>query len=133
MLVLYGALFVQLNIIQVVRADDYNAHPANRRGVERDYGRPRGRIISADQVILARSEPDLTIFGRHRAYPEGDLFGPITGYFSFVNGSDGVEKAYNAELVGRSADIRLDDLVDALLEKEHTNDVVLTIDSRVQR
>ena len=31
MLVLYGVLFVQLNVIQVIRADHYNKNPANVR------------------------------------------------------------------------------------------------------
>jgi peptidoglycan glycosyltransferase len=133
MIVLYGLLFLQLNVVQVLRADGYNDNPANIRSVTRDYGRPRGRILSADEAVLARSVPDGTHFKRHREYPTGDLFGPITGYFSFTFGSDGIEKSYNSELSGRSGARSVENLVDLLVDDEHTNDVVLTLDTRVQQ
>ena len=33
----FAALFVQLNVLQVVRADDYNNDRRNRRAVDRDF------------------------------------------------------------------------------------------------
>ena len=47
LVVLYAALFVQLNVVQVLRADDYNDNPNNRRAVTRDFNRPRGQILAA--------------------------------------------------------------------------------------
>lgn len=132
LLVLYGALFVQLNLVQVVRADSYNDNPANTRAVVRDYGRPRGQIVSADDVVLARSDATDNHFGRQRVYPEHDLFGPITGFFSFSHGTEGVERTYNAELTGRSATRSLARLPELLLDDTHTNDVVLTLHKSVQ-
>ena len=132
MLVLYGALFVQLNVVQVFRAHGYNHNPSNIRAVTRDYGKPRGQILSADGAVLARSLKDSSHFGRRREYPEHELFGQTTGYFSFTYGSDGVEKTYNADLAGRSSKGSLSNLVDMLVNQEHTDDVVLTLDKRVQ-
>ena len=43
LLACYVLLFVQLNVLQVVRADSYNANPLNTRQVVRDFSRPRGR------------------------------------------------------------------------------------------
>src|SRR5688572_10015276 len=88
-IVLFGALFVQLNVVQVLRADEYNRNPANIRAVTRDYGRPRGQIVSADGAVLARSVATDSHFKRRRENPEHGLFGQITGYFSFTFGSDG--------------------------------------------
>jgi penicillin-binding protein A len=133
MVLLYAALFVQLNVIQVLRADEYNQNPSNIRAVTRDYGRPRGQILAADGAVLAESVPDDSNFKRRRVYPEHDLFGQITGFFSFTYGSDGVEKSYNAELAGRSGGESVEDLVDLLVDEERTNDVVLTLDKRVQQ
>ena len=133
LVVLYTALFVQLNVVQVLRADDYNKNPSNIRAVTRDYGRPRGQIVSADGTVLARSVPDDSNFKRRRVYPEHDLFGQITGYFSFTYGSDGVEKSYNDELAGRTGGGSVENFVDLLVDEEHTNDVVLTIDRSVQQ
>jgi peptidoglycan glycosyltransferase len=132
MVVLYGLLFLQLNVLQVFRADGYNDNPGNIRAVTRDYGKPRGQILSADGAVLARTVADDSHFKRRRLYPEHELFGAITGYFSFTYGSDGVEKTYNDELAGRSTSGDVRNLVDMLLDEEHTNDVVLTLDKRVQ-
>jgi peptidoglycan glycosyltransferase len=132
MLVLYAALFVQLNVIQVIRADTYNGNRANSRAVKRDYDRPRGQILAADGSVLARSLPDPGQFKYRREYPEHELFGQITGFFSFTYGSDGVEKTYNAELAGRDDDGSLKSLIDLLVDEKKTNDVILTIDKRVQ-
>jgi peptidoglycan glycosyltransferase len=132
MLVLYGLLFVQLNVVQVFRADGYNENPGNIRAVTRDYGKPRGQILSADGAVLARTVDDDSHFKRRRLYPEHELFGAVTGYFSFTYGSDGVEKTYGDELAGRSTEGSVENLVDMLVDEEHTNDVVLTLDKRVQ-
>jgi peptidoglycan glycosyltransferase len=119
--------------VQVLRADRYNANPANIRAVTRDYGRPRGQILSADGAVLARSVADAGHFKRRREYPEHALFGQLTGFFSFTYGSDGVEKGYNAELAGRSSKGSVKNLVDLLVDQEHTNDVVLSVDKRIQQ
>jgi penicillin-binding protein A len=132
MLVAYTVLFVWLNVVQVLKADTYNDNPLNTRAVVRDYGRPRGQILTADGTILARSFPDDSTFGRVRLYPEHDLFAQVTGYFSFTFGSDGVEKSYNDELAGRSGPRSIDNLVDVVLDENTTNDVVLSLSKSVQ-
>jgi hypothetical protein len=72
MAVLFLALFVQLNVVQVFRADTYNDHPANTRAVTRDFNRPAGQIVAPDGTVLARSEPvEAGQFERQRVYPEG--------------------------------------------------------------
>jgi penicillin-binding protein A len=132
MIVAYSILFVWLTVVQVVRADSYNSNPANNRSVVRDYGRPRGQILTADGAVLAMSEADDSSFGRVRLYPEHDLFAQVTGFFSFTFGSDGVERSYNDELAGRTGARSIDSFVDALLDQENTNDVVLTLSKSVQ-
>lgn len=131
-IVLYVALFVQLNVVQVLKADEYNSNPGNTRAVLRDFGRARGDITTADGSVLARSVPDDGPFELRREYPEKELFGHLTGFFSFTYGSDGVEKTYNDELAGRKISGDLENLGDLLLDDEATNDVVLTLQKSVQ-
>ncbi len=132
MMVLYGAIFVQLNLVQVLRADDYNAHPANTRAVVRDFNRPRGVIQSADGAVLAQSEPTEGRFEYQRVYPEGPLFSQVTGFFSFTFGNDGVERTYNDHLAGHRIPLRTRNLVDLLLDDVRTANVTLTIPRSVQ-
>ena len=134
LLVLYGALFVQLNVIQVVRARAYNDNPNNTRAIVRDFNQPRGQILAADGTVLAHSVPtDGGQFERRREYPEGELFGHVTGYFSFVAGADGVERTYNDVLAGRTGAASVDDLGELLLGETRVADVSLTIPAEVQR
>ena len=90
MLVLFSALFVQLNYLQVFGADKLNDHPVNSRAVVRDFTQPRGAIQTADGVLLAESVETDNAFKRLRRYPEGQLFAHLTGFFSFTYGSDGI-------------------------------------------
>ncbi|MBA2624183.1 MAG: penicillin-binding protein 2 [Acidimicrobiia bacterium] len=133
LIVLYGALFVQLNLVQVLNADEYNENPGNTREIVRDFSRPRGQIVSADGTVLARSREIGGRYERQREYPTGDLFGQITGFFSFNAGADGVEKAYNDELSGRAAPTSVDQVADLFVDEERTADVVLTVDATVQQ
>lgn len=128
---LFVLLFVQLNRIQVLQADKLANAPGNTRNATRDFSRPRGIIQTADGVVLARSVDVDTAFKRQRQYPEAELFGHITGYFSFTYGSDGIERTYNDVLAGRDLNVRR--LSDVLADRTVTNDVTLTITKRVQQ
>ena len=135
LLVLYGALFVQLNVVQVLRADDYNTNPRNNRAVTRDYSRPRGDIVSFDGTVLATSVPADGPFERQRTYPPetAELFAHVTGFFSFTSGADGVEETYNDELAGRAEATSVESFADLLLDNERQADVRLTIPLAVQQ
>ena len=133
MLVLFSALFVQLNYLQVFGADKLNNHPVNSRAVVRDFSRPRGSVQTSDGVLVAESVDTDTGFERLRRYPEGDLFSHITGFFSFTYGSDGVERTYNDALTGREPqELTIDRLGELLLEKDQTGDVTLTVSKALQ-
>jgi peptidoglycan glycosyltransferase len=81
LLVLISALFLQLNYLQVVRADKLANDPGNARKATRDFNRERGVIQTADGALLAHSVPTPNAdFKRIRRYPEGALFGHVTGF-----------------------------------------------------
>lgn len=131
MLVLFSLLVVQLTYLQVVSADRFANHPRNTRAAIRDFSRARGAIQTIDGAVLARSvNVSGSTFERQREYPEGALFGHITGFFSFTYGTDGVERSYNDVLAGR--DVRIEDFRDVLVEQERTADVTLTLHKSIQ-
>jgi penicillin-binding protein A len=132
MILLYLALFAQLNVVHVLRADEYNDNPANTRAITRDFTEPRGQILSADGSVLARSDEVGGRFPRQRVYPLGDLFGHLTGFFSFDVGTDGVEKTYNDELTGRTTAGSINDVAELMLDDTRTLDVALTVPRAVQ-
>ena len=131
LLVLFGVLFLQLNNLQLRQAGRLSNDPRNTRAIVVDFSRERGRILAADGTVLADSIPTNDELERLRRYPEGPLYAPVTGYFSFNYGSDGAERAFSAELAGRKVTINsLDDLLSAA---PRTNDVTLTIQPAVQK
>jgi len=132
LLVLFSALFVQLNWLQVIDANDLNNHPANSRAVVRDFIQPRGVIQTADGMVLAESVPSGDSFKVQRRYPQGDLYSHVTGYFSFTYGSEGIEREYNDALTGKVSKGSFDPR-DLLVKKDNTADVTLTLQSNLQQ
>jgi len=133
LMVLFSALFLQLNNLQIFSAHRLNNHPANTRTVVRDFTQPRGSIETADGVLVAESVNVDDAFERQRRYPEGALFAHITGYFSFTYGTEGVERTYNDALTGRDRQITLGRLGDILLDKDKTANVTLTVSKSLQQ
>ncbi len=64
---------------------------------------------------------------------EGDLFGQVTGYFSFKYGTAGVEKQYNDVLAGQTAQQRLAQFGNLFDDSQNTGDVTLTLRKDVQQ
>ncbi|MCB0997768.1 MAG: penicillin-binding protein 2 [Acidimicrobiales bacterium] len=136
LLVCYLALFVQLNLLQVQREEELTSDPRNDRQTIRDFNRPRGDIITADGVVLARSvridEPDAELKYR-REYPTGSLFGNITGYFTFSYGSTQLEREYSDVLAGTTREQQVKALGDLFTGQDVSGSVVLTMRADVQQ
>ena len=133
LLVIYTVLFVQLNVVQLVRADDYRSHEANTRDIVRQFSEPRGVIKTSDGRVVARTidvEGDLQ---RLREYPLDDLYGHITGFFSLNFGASGVERLRNDELAGTTREIGLKSFSDLFVDNDRTADITLTINHDLQR
>ncbi len=71
-LIAFGVLGLIATWVQVVAADTYRLDPRNARFSLAQSGKERGLIVSADGVVLARSDPDPDTTGAYvRVYPEG--------------------------------------------------------------
>jgi penicillin-binding protein A len=133
MVVLFLLLFLQLNYLQVVRANSLNHHPLNARLALARFNTKRGDIVSADGKVLAHSQPTSDQFKYLRTYPEGDLFAQVTGYFSFTYGEDGAERTFDADLTGANAPFRLPSLRDLTVQRDKSQTVTLTLSDKLQR
>ncbi len=135
LLACYLVLFVQLNVLAVGRQRELNADPRNNRQTERDFNRPRGSILAADGTVLARSVP-LTRgakFKYQREYPTGDLFGNVTGYYTFNFGSTQIERTQNDVLMGDTSEQKIHAISGLFSGTDNTGSVVLTMRPDVQR
>lgn len=86
-----------LTFQQAVAGPGYRDDLRNPRALLDRATRPRGQIVTADGVVVARSEegPD---GARVRVYPEGDRYGHVTGYASSYFGDTGIEATSAADL-----------------------------------
>jgi peptidoglycan glycosyltransferase len=133
LLVIYAALFLQLNRLQVFDAEAYNDRPDNNRPVEADFNRPRGTISTIDGKLLAFSEE--TGVGRYvfqRRYPSGQLFAHVTGSYSFLFGATGAEREYNDELSGRTPELELRSFSNPFTDTSAAGNLVLSLRNDVQ-
>lgn len=134
LLLLFGAVFIKINWLQLVRAERIAEHPRNLRVLLREYSIERGPILSADRQTVAESLPtpqdELKFL---RSYPTGPLFAHVTGFYSVVYGRSAVEQFQNPVLTGRGGVLTMQDLGDRLLGGRQKGDtLILSIDSRVQ-
>jgi peptidoglycan glycosyltransferase len=102
LMALYVVLFAALNYWQVGRTEQLAAQPANTRALIRQFDSPRGQIITADGVVIARSVqvPGASDVEYRRQYPTGELFAHITGYYTFGLGSTQIERTESDVLSG---------------------------------
>lgn len=132
-LVLFGALFVNLNVVQVLRAGEFADHPANRRVIIREYRIQRGPIIAGEERIATSvaTEGDLKYLRRY----EPATFAPhLLGYYSFVFGRAGLERSLNETLTGTPTDLLAQNLTELLGSRDPIGNAVrTTISPDVQR
>ena len=136
LMVCYIVLFAALNYWQVGQKEELDAKFDNTRQILREFNRPRGNVVTADGVVVARSIPDTVNPNLDfvRDYPSGDLMSNVVGYFTKDFGSTQIERAYGDVLVGTTAaqQVRgLGDLLEGNVDNSGT--VQLTLREDVQR
>ena len=133
MLAMFLVLMGAASWIQYFRAPDLNTDPRNVRTLYREHGTNRGPIVIGGEAV-AVSTPVDDAFGYQRAYANGPLYAPVTGFYSVVNGRTQIELRANEYLNGTSDSLwwsRLQNLISG--EDPQGSSVELTIDPVVQQ
>lgn len=131
--ILFGALFVNFNYLQVIRSESLQKDPGNTRVLLNEYQNQRGSIVVEGNPI-AVSEATEDRLKYLRTYPQADMYSAVTGYYSIVYGTSGIEKAENEVLAGtddRLVGNNISDLFSGRAPKG--GNVVLTISSAAQQ
>lgn len=115
---------------QVVQADTLLKDKANRRLILMENRVTRGGIFDRNGEILAQT---LTSKGKkERAYPKGEMFEPLLGYSTVKLGSSGLEGSVADWLLGIKNATPTQAVQQLFALPRQGNDVVLTLDSRLQ-
>ncbi len=132
-LVLFMALLINVNYVQFVQADSLNAKNGNKRVINEEFSRDRGPILVAGKPI-AESVKSKDEYKFQRRYPDGSLYAPITGYFSYIFGRGGLENSENGVLSGSDNRLFVNRVVDLVSNKQPKGgSVELTIDPLAQK
>ncbi|MFM9018637.1 MAG: peptidoglycan D,D-transpeptidase FtsI family protein [Actinomycetota bacterium] len=129
----FALLVVMLGYWQVVAAGGLDERADNPYKLEKQRLVDRGRIISADKIVLAESvayrEKGKKYYRRY--YPQGSLASQVVGYATPQQGATGLEQQYNRYLAGSYG---TGAILDRLREETKDGaDIRLTLDTRVQK
>jgi penicillin-binding protein A len=136
LVLLFAVLFGQLAYVQVFAADEIKNHPANfSRQLIAEYNVQRGKIITADGLVLAESvpAPEGSRYRFERRYPQGDLYGYITGFYSRIYGRSALERSMNSYLSGDAPELALSTFSDLFLGRQKRGgNIFVTVDPNLQ-
>ena len=133
MMIMIVLLLANDTYVQVVKADSYRTNPYNQRVLDDEYSRPRGVIVTADgKTLLASSTATNDRLKYLRVYSNGPMYAPVTGYFSSIYGSVGIEKVENDILDGSDDRLFVRRLSDLITGHDVGGDVELTIQPKIQ-
>jgi peptidoglycan glycosyltransferase len=132
-LIMFAALLVNANVVQVGEASSLKNDPRNVRVLYAQYSHRRGPIVVNGHAI-AVSKPSHDQYKYLRTYPGGDVYAPITGYYSLRVGATGLEQAENDILSGDSDKLFVKRLSDYFTGRTPQGGAVeLTINDKVQQ
>ncbi|SEK72975.1 peptidoglycan D,D-transpeptidase FtsI family protein [Streptacidiphilus jiangxiensis] len=133
-LLLVLALMIRANWVQGVDASALNANAHNERTLIEAYSYPRGDIIVGGKAVTKDLLVNGNLYKYRRAYVNGPMYAPITGYSSQVFGSNLLENVEDPILSGNDPRLFFRNALDTLTGKQKQGgDVVTTIDPKVQQ
>ena len=135
-LVLFAALAINLNYLQVIAADRLANNNANKRLLIQEYEVDRGLILAADRrTLLADTRRTGGELKYQRVYPQPPElgYGHLTGFYSFKYGRTELEQAFNDELSARAEELFPQRLIDEFLGRDLKGaSIVTTIEPALQ-
>jgi len=132
-LVMFAALLLNANLVQVVQAHSLAHDSRNSRLLYDQYSHQRGPIVVAG-VPIAKSIATNDALKYLRVYPQGPLYAPVTGYYSLTYRFSGIEAAANDVLAGSSDKLFVKRLSDYITGREiQGGAVVLTLNPKAQQ
>jgi penicillin-binding protein A len=116
-MVMFALLLANGTYMIIFRQSSLAAQSQNRRVRDAEFAQNRGAILAAGKTELAKTVPAKDRFKYQRVYPDGELFAPITGFYSYDRGSSALESTYNAELSGTDDALFVRRLIDLATNK----------------
>jgi peptidoglycan glycosyltransferase len=116
-LLMFALLLANGTYMMIFRQDSLAAQPQNRRVRDAEFAQNRGAILAAGKVEMAKTVPSKDRFKFQRVYPDGELYAPISGFYSYDRASSALESTYNAQLAGTDDALFVRRLIDMASNK----------------
>ena len=116
-MIMFALLLANGTYMMIFRQDSLAAQPQNRRVRDAEFAQNRGAILAAGKVEMAKTVPSKDRFKYQRVYPDGKLYAPITGFYSYDRASSALESTYNAQLAGTDDALFVRRLIDMATNK----------------
>ena len=127
------ALLINVCVSFLSRQESLNANPQNRRVTDAAFAQDRGAILVGNTAI-AETVASKDQFKFQRRYPQGDLYAPVTGFFSYNFGSSELEQTYGSQLSGNDDSQFVNRLIDlATGAKPRGASVQTTLNAKAQK
>ncbi|WP_030339157.1 penicillin-binding protein [Streptomyces sp. NRRL S-1022] len=129
---LLAALLANAARVQVVQSREYDGNPANRRATIARYQQPRGNILVGGDPVTGSVDTGEQL-RYERAYKDGPLYAPVTGFSSQTYGTAFLEHTEDGVLSGTDpllAPLQL--WSDVTRAPSRGGDVVTTLSRRAQ-
>jgi penicillin-binding protein A len=116
-LLMFALLLANGTYMMIFRQDSLAAQPQNRRVRDAEFAQNRGAILAVGKVEMAKTVPSKDRFKFQRVYPDGELYAPISGFYSYDRASSALESTYNAQLAGTDDALFVRRLIDMASNK----------------
>jgi len=131
-LAMFLLLLINVNYLQGFDTSSLAAEPFNTRTLTNQVQYQRGPIVTSDGVTIAESKPSGDIFKYQRAYSNGPVYSPVTGYDTLYS-QTGIEFAENNLLAGNDNALAIRNFIDMITNKPRKGATVqTTINSKAQ-
>jgi peptidoglycan glycosyltransferase len=131
---MFALILGSISYVQVVGADELTSNQWNNRAILATFCQDRGAIVVAGQPVAQSVASGSESCKFQRQYLQPQLYAGITGYYSNIFGSTGLEKTMNAALTGQSDQLLLDRVKQLFLGQQPQGaSVELTIDPAIQQ
>ena len=116
-MIMFALLLANGTYMMIFRQDSLAAQPQNRRVRDAEFAQNRGAILAAGKTEIAKTVPAKDRFKYQRVYPDGELYAPVTGFYSYDHASSALENTYNAQLSGTDDALFVRRLIDMATNK----------------
>ena len=113
-MLMFGLLLANGTYLMVVRQSALAAEPQNRRVRDAEFAQNRGAILAAGKTEIAETRRSDDSFEFQRVYPEGELYAPVTGFYSYDHARTALETTYNSQLAGTDDSLFVRRLIDTV-------------------